>query len=196
MAPLSFEEIHARLSARFPAAVGPIVPARDSFVVVAKEQLVEVARFLRDDPALRFDFLQDETAVDHPAESLVRVVAHLWSYPHRHAFKLKVELDRANPSMPSLDSVWKSANWLEREIFDLYGVRFEGHPDLRRLLMPDDWSGHPLRKDYQESGGYHGVDNQRENPLAQLLAFDRSQRKPVAPEPQPSPVPRAEGEGA
>ncbi|MFN7132684.1 MAG: NADH-quinone oxidoreductase subunit C, partial [Myxococcales bacterium] len=163
--PLSLEQIRERLAARFPDAAGPVQPARDPFVVVAPFLLRELATFLRDDEALRFDFLQDETAVDHPAEELLRVVIHLWSYPHRHGFKLKVELPRQEPRCPSLAAVWPAACWFEREIFDLFGVHFEGHPELRRLLMPDDWVGHPLRKDYREAGGYAGVSNERENPL-------------------------------
>src|SRR5512142_960067 len=88
----------------------------------------------------------------------------------------KVEADRAAPSVPTVEGVWKTANWFEREIFDLFGVDFPGHPDLRRLMLPDDWVGHPLRKDYQEAGGYHGISNVRENPLVELKRLDDAQK--------------------
>jgi NADH-quinone oxidoreductase subunit C len=102
---------------------------------------------------------------------------------------LRVEADRANAIVPSVESVWKAANWLEREIYDLLGVGFTGHPDMRRILLPDDWEGHPLRKDWQEKGGYHGVTNTRENPLVELRRLDDKARAALAPPPTPAAAP-------
>ena len=180
-------EIHERLKARFGDAVGPLSePKIDPYCVVQKERLVELCRFLKAEPGLEFDFLEDETAVDWPKRNVIEVVYHLLSYKHRHALKLKVELDRAAPSVPTVEGVWKTANWFEREIYDLFGVDFPGHPDLRRIMLPDDWVGHPLRKDYQEAGGWHGISNVRENPLVELKRLDDAKKaeKAASKDPQ------------
>ncbi len=113
---------------------------------------------------------------------------HLFSLQHRHQIVLKVEVDRAQPSVPSVQGVWKAANWLEREVYDMLGVDFVGHPDMRRILLPDDWVGHPLRKDYQEAGGYHGVTNTRPDPLVKLGQKVEEERKAIAAA-APPPVP-------
>jgi NADH-quinone oxidoreductase subunit C len=165
-------ETHAALTARFGEAIGPLMPAsKDPFCVVARAQWLDVARFLKAE--LGFDFLQDLTATDHPKENLIRVVAHFYGYGHRQMFVAKAELARVPASLASLAQVWRAAEWMEREVFDLFGVVFEGHPDLRRVLLPDDWVGHPLRKDYVEAGGYREISNERENPLDQYLELDR-----------------------
>ncbi len=183
---LSREQIHTVLAARLGEALGPLMAAKDPFAVVRADRLVDAARLLRDDPALHFDFLQDLTATDHPKEALIRVVLHFYSYQHRHLFVLKVEVPRSAASVPSLTPLWPAANWMEREVFDLFGVQFEGHPDLRRILTPEDWKGHPLRKDYVEQGGYHDISNVRDNPLDLYLQLDRARRVPVI-----APVPAA-----
>ncbi|MCC7541596.1 MAG: NADH-quinone oxidoreductase subunit C [Deltaproteobacteria bacterium] len=128
----------------------------------------EVARTLRDDPQLRFDFLDCVTGVDWPDKGQIHVVFHLFSYVHKHAFVVKAALDRADPVLPSVVPVWSVANWQERECYDLLGVIFEGHPDLRRVLLPPDWEGYPLRKDYEESDDYHGIPTTRPVPLELL----------------------------
>jgi NADH-quinone oxidoreductase subunit C len=174
---MTTQEVHERLKARFGDDVGPLSePKIDPFCVVKKDRIVEVCRFLKTEPGLDFDFLEDETAVDWPKKNVLEVVYHLLSYEHRHSIVLKVELDRAGPSVPSVDGVWKTANWFEREIWDLFGVEFPGHPDLRRIMLPDDWIGHPLRKDYQEAGGWHGISNVRENPLVELKRLDDARK--------------------
>jgi NADH-quinone oxidoreductase subunit C len=183
-------EIHERLKARFGEDVGPLSdPKIDQHCVVKRDRIVEVCRFLKAEPGLDFDFLEDLTAVDWPKRNVIEVVYHLVSYRHRHVFKLKVEADRAAPSVPTVEVVWKTANWFEREVFDLFGVAFPGHPDLRRIMLPDDWIGHPLRKDYQEAGGWHGISNVRENPLVELKRLDDVARaeKPAAAGPQDAP---------
>ena len=108
------------------------------------------------------------------------MVYHLYSLVHRHGLVLKAETDRDAPTIATVESVWKAATWLEREIYDLFGVNFAGHSDLRRILLPDDWVGHPLRKDYQEAGGYHGIGNERPDPLVQLSKVTDEKRKAVA----------------
>jgi NADH-quinone oxidoreductase subunit C len=182
-------EIHERLKARFGDDVGPLSePKIDAFAVAKRERIVEICRFLASEPELAFDFLEDLTAVDWPKRNVIEVVYHLVSYTHRHSFVLKVELDRAAPSIATVEGVWKTANWFEREVYDLFGVDFEGHPDLRRIMLPDDWVGHPLRKDYQEAGGWHGISNVRENPLVELRRLDDAKKaeKAAAADPQPA----------
>jgi NADH-quinone oxidoreductase subunit C len=192
MAPLSPEQIHQRLSATFGDAIGPLQPAKkDAFCVFKAERLVEICQLLKRDPDLSFDFLQDQAGVDYPKEGLIRIVLHFYSYRHRHMLAAKVELPRENPVVDTLEGVWKAANWMEREIYDLFGVEFRNHSDLRRILLPYDWVGHPLRKDYAEAGGYRDISNVRDNPLDLYLNLDRQRRAESAPPvvpPPPAPV--------
>ena len=127
---------------------------------IDKADIVAVCLFLRDTEGLYFDFLSNLTAVDY--EEHFTIVYHLNSLPYQQTIVLKVELsgNRALdelPEIPSVASVWRTADWHEREAFDLMGIFFEGHPDLRRILLPDDWDGYPLWKDYQEAEKYHGI---------------------------------------
>ncbi len=189
MAALTAEQIHLKLSARFAEAIGPLQPPnKDPFCVLDAAQLVEICRYLKSEPSLAFDFLQDETATDHPKEGLIKLVFHFYSYSHRHMFVAKVELPRANPEVDTLEGVWKAANWMEREIYDLFGVNFKGHSDLRRIVLPYDWVGNPLRKDYAEAGGYRDISNVRDNPLDLYLSLDRQIK---ADNPAQAPVPVA-----
>jgi len=113
----------------------------------------EACALLRDDSDCPFNFLADVTCVDwFPSEPRFEVVYHLLSIPKRERVRLKVRLGSASPKLDSVTSVWPGANYFEREIYDLFGVRFAGHPYLRRLLMPEDWEGYPLRKDYPVEG--------------------------------------------
>jgi NADH-quinone oxidoreductase subunit C len=139
---------------------------RDPFIVVAGAKIEEVCRCCRDEAELRFDFCQSITALDAP-ETLT-CVYHLYSYAHRHTLALKATTPRANPHLPSCVAVWACADWYEREAYDLYGVVFDGHPDLRRLLLPDDWAGHPMRKDWKEGPTYNGIPTTRDNTLELL----------------------------
>jgi NADH-quinone oxidoreductase subunit C len=148
---------------------------RDAGFTVAPERLPEVMRALRDEPSLRFDFLQNVTAIDWPKTQVLEVVYHLFSYAHRHEIVVKTRAPRDNPRVPSVAGLWKNAGWLEREQYDLLGVVFEGHPDLRRLLMPDDWVGHPMRKDYREAAEYRGMPTTRPSPLDMLVGYDKAQ---------------------
>ncbi len=115
---------------------------------VPGDRIAEVARALRDAVDLRFSFLAELTAADHwPREPRFEVVYVLVSLEHRLRVRMKVRLDGARPHLATVSGVWPAANWLEREVWDLFGIRFDGHPDPRRLLMPEDWEGFPLRKD-------------------------------------------------
>jgi NADH-quinone oxidoreductase subunit C len=114
-----------------------------------RDHLPEVARALRDAPALGFEFLAELTAVDfHPREPRFEVMYILVSIAHRARLRLKVRLHGEDAHLGTVTGVWPAANWLEREVWDLFGIAFDGHPDPRRLLMPEDWEGFPLRKDY------------------------------------------------
>ncbi len=117
-------------------------------VMVKPAQILEVCRFLRDE--MGFDMLEDETAVDYwpKASPRFHVIYQVYSYQHNTRLCLRVPLNSNAPSLPSLVSVYPNANWHEREIWDFFGIHFENHPDLRRILMPHDWEGYPLRKDY------------------------------------------------
>ncbi|MBI1813908.1 MAG: NADH-quinone oxidoreductase subunit C [Deltaproteobacteria bacterium] len=158
--------IHQRLKARFGDQVGDCdLQGHDPAIRVVPAAIADVSRFLRDESDLRFDSLSNETGVDYKARNAIEVVYHLYSYKHRHAIVLKVDAVRDNPLVPTVEHVWKAANWLEREIYDLLGVTFEGHTDLRRLLMPEDWVGYPLRKDFVEPEMYHGISTRRESLL-------------------------------
>jgi NADH-quinone oxidoreductase subunit C len=120
---------------------------------IRPDRLRSVCQFLRDDPALRFKYLSDITAVDlYPAEPRFEVVYHLLSFEPYERLRLKVPLPADNPRVESVVSVWPGANAFEREVFDLMGIQFDGHPFLRRILLPEDWEGHPLRKDFPTTG--------------------------------------------
>lgn len=149
--------------------------ALDPFVVVEPADLLEVGRFLRDDPRLQFEMLNCITGVDYLEtekakvakagfEPHVEVVYHFSSFMKRHRFVLKLILPRWKdgkegelPEVPSVVSLWPAADWHERETYDLVGIRFTGHPHLKRILLADDWEGHPLRKDYAYPLEYHGI---------------------------------------
>jgi len=159
---MTFEEIKLKLVSRFGDSVilKEEVTGLQAALFVHVEDLVPVCSFLRDTEGLYFDFLSNITAVDY--EDHFTIVYHLTSLPYQHTVVLKVELEGNRsldelPEFPSVTSIWRTADWHEREAFDLMGIYFSGHPDLRRILLPDDWEGYPLRKDYQEAEKYHGI---------------------------------------
>jgi NADH-quinone oxidoreductase subunit C len=139
-----------RLLDRLPDAVlGTHAHRGDATALVAAERLPEVLALLRDDPDLAFEMLSDVTCVDHLGEDpRFELVYHLYSVAKNHRVRLKARVPEAAPEAPSAVPLYPSADWLEREVYDLYGIRFRGHPDLRRLLLYDGFEGHPLRKDY------------------------------------------------
>jgi NADH-quinone oxidoreductase subunit C len=137
------------LDARSEAVESTHADLGDATAVVREFYLLDVMRFLRGDPALAFDMLSDVCAVDYlPRTPRFEVVYHLYSVAKNHRLRVKVPVDGPTPTVPSVVELWASANWMEREVFDLYGIRFAGHPDLRRILLYDEFDGHPLRKDY------------------------------------------------
>jgi NADH-quinone oxidoreductase subunit C len=144
----------ARLVAWNPAAVVGVKFDREEMTIsLGPENLGEACALLRDDAECAFNYLSDITCVDwYPAEPRFEVVYHLLSIPKKERVRLKVRLESASPSVDSLTPLWPGANYFEREVFDLFGIRFAGHPYMRRLLMPEDWEGHPLRKDYPVEG--------------------------------------------
>lgn len=151
-------DIHEQLKERFGERVvelndGGVNP----YVQLAPEILADVARYLRDDPALQFNYLMCLSGVDYGPGKPLGVVYHMQSMTLMHQIVLKVELPRESPAVPSVALIWRTADWHEREVYDLFGVRFEGHPDLRRIFLPDDWEGYPLRKDYVVQEFYHDL---------------------------------------
>ncbi|MBI3465313.1 MAG: NADH-quinone oxidoreductase subunit C [Planctomycetes bacterium] len=170
------DEIIPLLEAQFGAKItGKNLENVDPWVEVEPSALLEVCLFLRADERLQFDFLQCISGVDYCEpdpkkakragfEPHLEVVYHLYSFRQRHQIVVKALLPRWKdnvegelPEVPSVTGIWDTANWHEREVYDLSGVRFVGHPNLRRILCPEDWVGYPLRKDYEMPLEYHGI---------------------------------------
>lgn len=152
------------LKARFGDAVQrtEITSAGQDVVYVNRARNTEVLGWLKDAADHRYDLLVDVTAVDHGGGRPIEVVYQLWSIPHKRALRLKCELPLDALEIASVVSLWQTADWLEREVFDLFGVTFTGHPDLRRILMPDDYEeGHPLRKDFPLRGRFSRAEQTR-----------------------------------
>ena len=143
-----------RLRAALPEAVQKTAEFRgDLSVYVKPEAIVEVARFLRDDPELSYNFLDNLCGVDYIGrDPRFEVVYHLLSHKNRHRVCLKVGVPESSPAVPTLTGLWATANWQERETYDMFGITFTGHPGLQRILMPDDWEGYPQRKDVPLGG--------------------------------------------
>jgi NADH-quinone oxidoreductase subunit C len=137
------------LQKRFPGAISEAVTFRKMpSITVAKEFLLSVCHFLKGEEGGVYTMLTDETAVDYPKrEKRFDIVYHLYSFQRNDRLRLKVIAGEAE-TVPSVVSIWPAANWLEREVYDMFGVVYEGHPDLKRILLPDGWTGHPLRKDH------------------------------------------------
>ncbi|MEK6249021.1 MAG: NADH-quinone oxidoreductase subunit C [Planctomycetales bacterium] len=173
---MSGQDFVSRLQEKFGDQITNVeLDVIDPWIEVAADGLVEVCMFLRDDPQFRFDFLSCISGVDYfqpdpkkaaklDWEPHLEVVYHLWSVPNKTTLVLKVILPRwkddnvgSLPEVPSVAGVWQTADWHEREVYDLSGVDFTGHPDLRRILCPEDWLGHPLRRDYEMPLEYHGI---------------------------------------
>ena len=173
---MSGEAFLDRLKKRFGASItGAKLDAIDPWIEISPDGLLDVCHYLRDEQDLRFNLLNCISVVDYfepdPKKAAkadfaphLEVVYHLWSIPNKTSLVLKVMLPRWKdgvagelPEIPSVSGLWSTADWHERETYDLSGIRFLGHPNLRRILCPEDWVGHPLRKDYEMPLEYHGV---------------------------------------
>lgn len=160
-----FEQIHRLLEEKFSETIilEAAADAMQPYLTVAPQEIENVCRFLYEHEQTYFDFLSCLTAIDNGVEAkTMEVIYHIYSIPYNTKLVLKVILDRPSeeqilPELPSVSSIWRTAEWHEREAFDLLGIRFLNHPDLRRILLPQDWEGHPLRKDYKHQERYHGI---------------------------------------
>ena len=151
-------QIAQRLSEKFGSAILESLPEdKHPRVHVNAKDWRAIAEFLKSDEVMYFDFLLCLTSVDYVADNLLGVVYDLRSMTHRHEFAVKVLIDRDNPTCASVMDLWPAADWHEREAYDMMGIIFEGHSDLRRILLPEDWEGYPLRKDYVFPREYHGI---------------------------------------
>lgn len=167
---MTLQEIAKKLSEHFhdlkievvEGAKHPVtgVTTGDPFLVVPAEKIKEICDTLKMMDQFHFDCLSNLTAVDR--KDRFEVVYQLFSYKHKHSATLKVYLPRDdNAHVETVESLWGCANWLEREVYDLFGIKFDAHSDLRRIMLPDDWVGYPLRKDYKEQEDYHGISTTR-----------------------------------
>ncbi len=145
-------DLHLKLQGCFSQAVIEIHShCGDETAIVKRENFLEIAKFLKEDPVFDMNMLMDLTAVDglwQDWSPRFEIVGHFYSLRQNHRLRIKVKVSEADPVMPSLVGLWPIANWLEREIWDMFGIRFEGHPNLKRILMYEEFVGHPLRKDY------------------------------------------------
>jgi NADH-quinone oxidoreductase subunit C len=139
-----------------------VMAGDESVVFVAPERNREILRWLRDDPAQAYALLLDVTAVDFGGGRPIQVVYQLWSLEHKRQLRIKAELPPSSLQIDSVVEVWSGANWLEREAYDMFGIQFRGHPDLRRILMPENYAeGHPLRKDFPLRGRFSRAEQTR-----------------------------------
>jgi NADH-quinone oxidoreductase subunit C len=149
-----------KVKEKFPEAVSDVKTFRNELTVcIEKDSIEKVARYLRDDDELAFDFLSDLCGVDKTRldnSNSFEVVYHLYSLKRNHRVRLKVQIPASKPTISTVTNVWKTANWHEREAYDMFGIVFEGHPSLERILTPDGFEGHPLRKDYPLRGRQPG----------------------------------------
>ncbi|MCH8291987.1 NADH-quinone oxidoreductase subunit C [Candidatus Poribacteria bacterium] len=156
---MTSQEIYTRLKEKFGESILSLEEVvGDSYILVIPEAIADAGRYLAEDEALAFDSLMCLSGVDlNVKDTDLAVVYHLYSMTHRHKVVLKTLVPKEDPHVPSVEQIWKTAQWHEREVYDLYGIIFENHSDLRRILLPDDWEGYPLRKDYQEPEFYRGM---------------------------------------
>jgi NADH-quinone oxidoreductase subunit C len=152
------QEISEILKQRFPDSIVEVKSENvvAPFVKISPTKWKDIALFLRDDQEMQFDFLMCLSGVDY-GKGTLGAVYNIYSMNKKHKINIKIDVNADAAEIPSVAEVWHTANWHEREAFDLIGIRFTGHPDPRRILMPYDWEGHPLRKDYEVPEFYHGM---------------------------------------
>ncbi len=154
---LTLKDIHGKLAAKFSEKVFDWLEpeAGDGWIEIEPLAWAEIAAHLKADPDLQFDYLRMISGVDYSDH--IQVVYHLMSYARDHDCVIKVKLERKDPRVASVMDLWPAADWHERETYDMLGVTFEGRDELRRILLPEDWVGYPLRKDYEQPDEYHGI---------------------------------------
>lgn len=153
---MTAQEIHDRIQEKFPSTIEEFNDSvLQPYIKLTNNQFNQVAQYLRDEDSLDFDYLMNLSGVDYGEE--LGVVYHLLSMQHRHKIVLKVNVSRDQAEIPTVADLWRTADWHEREVFDLYGINFSNHPDMRRILLPNDWEGYPLRKDYVIPEVYNGI---------------------------------------
>ena len=156
---MSIEEIKELINNHLPEMVREVIQnTTPATLKVDPSRILELCAFLQTDKSLYFDSLSCLTALDNGPESgTMEVVYTLYSIPYDYKLNIRCEIDRNLPQIPSVANVWRTADWHEREAFDLFGINFLNHPDLRRILLPTDWEGFPLLKDYSQQEKYHGI---------------------------------------
>jgi NADH/F420H2 dehydrogenase subunit C len=145
------DQLIAAVTAKFPGVTADQAVNNLPCVIAPLADFRALMEFLKSDAAMDFDFPMCQTAVDWPVQTKITSVYHLYSMSQNHKLVIKCELDRGAPKIPTVCDLWAGCEWFERETYDMFGVVFENHPDLRRIMMTDDWVGYPLRKDYRDS---------------------------------------------
>ena len=153
------EELHQILSGQFGEEACELKADEKvaPWIIVKPNLIRDIAKYLRDEKGLRFDSLMCLSGVHYQKENELGVTYHLYSTTEKHKLTLKVIMPEDDAHLPTVEQIWKTADWHEREAYDMFGIRFDGHPDPRRILCPDDWEGYPLRKDYQVQEFYRGM---------------------------------------
>lgn len=151
------QKVSDLIEVNFPDAVILSEEPQNEFIQIQSEQWLEIAKYIKNDTELKFDSCQCITGVDFGEEKDFEVRYNFHSMKLKHKIEIRIATERKKPRIPSIEQVWRGADWLEREVYDMYGIRFKGHRDLRRMLLPDDWKGWPLRKDYKTPNEYNGM---------------------------------------
>ena len=151
------QDLAKRLNERFPGCLVEQDELPETHIQLLPDQWPAIAAYLKEAEELAFDSCMCITGVDLWPEENLESRYNLHSMTHNHKIEIRIGVEKSNPVIPTVSHVWQIANWFEREVYDMIGIRFKDHPDLRRMLLPEDWVGHPLRKDYEEPGSYHGI---------------------------------------
>lgn len=151
------QKVSEILAAKFPSSVITPEEPHNDFIQIYSEHWKEIAQLIKTESELEFDSCQCITGVDFGIEQDLEVRYNFHSMKLKHKVEIRIAVARKKPSIPSVEQVWRVADWFEREVYDMYGIRFKGHRDLRRMLLPDDWKGWPLRKDYKTPNIYNGM---------------------------------------
>jgi NADH-quinone oxidoreductase subunit C len=155
------QKVSEILEVKFPGIVIQPEEQHNDYIQIQSEQWKEIAQFIKNDPALKFDSCQCITGLDLGIEEGLEVRYNFHSMILKHKIEIRIAVERKKPFVPSVEQIWRTADWFEREVYDMYGIRFKGHRDLRRMLLPEDWKGWPLRKDYKTPNIYNGMKVQK-----------------------------------